>query len=60
MSLSWCWSRLVGFVDGDEPLLEDLDGLTQSLLEVLEARLRAIELRLLLPKLSGDDRRAVP
>ena len=48
--------RLVRLVDRDEPLLEDLDRQAETLLQVVEPRLRLLELGLLLGELRGDRR----
>ena len=47
---------LVRLVDRDEPLLEDLDRLTEPLLQMIEPRLRLFELCLLLRELRRDRR----
>ncbi len=52
-------SGLAGLVDRDEPLLEDPDRFAETLLEVVEARLRLLQLGLLLAQLGGDGGPAV-
>ena len=51
---------LVRLVDRDEPLLEDLDRLTEPLLQMVEPRLRLFELCLLLSELRRDRRLLLP